>query len=169
MIFLTVGTQEPFDRLVRAVDAWAALHDEPLFGQLGALGPESHRPAHFPWAEFMAGDDYAERLASCRLLVAHAGMGSIISALGAGKPILILPRRASLGEHRNEHQLATAAKFAGRPGVHVAMTEDEVGPAIDRILAGLDAGDGGAPSGGLAPFASDTLIAALADFIHARR
>ena len=118
MIFLTVGTQEPFDRLVAAVDAWAATHDVPVFGQLGALKPGSHRPAHFEWREFITADEYQQRLETSQLLVAHVGMGSIISALTYGKPLVMMARRASLGEHRNEHQLATAATVQHSHAVH---------------------------------------------------
>lgn len=162
MIFVTVGTQEPFDRLVRAVDQWAGAHDEPVFGQLGRLTAGSYRPLNFPFEPFVSADEFQERLEASRLLVAHAGMGSIISALTWGKPLLMLARRASLGEHRNEHQLATAAKFAGRPGLHVAADEGEVAPLIDRLLAA----DAGAGEGALSPWASDSLIAALRDFIR---
>jgi UDP-N-acetylglucosamine transferase subunit ALG13 len=161
VIFLTIGTQAPFDRLVRAVDAWAATHDTPVFGQLGALATDSIRPTNFPWEQFIHADAYQARLQACDLLVAHAGMGSIISALTWGKPILIMPRRAALGEHRNEHQLATAEKFRHRAGVHVAWEEVEVAPLLDRLLAA-------APSqttAGLAPGASAQLIATLRAFI----
>lgn len=161
MIFLTVGTQEPFDRLVAAMDAWAATHAVPVFGQLGALKPASVRPAHFEWREFLSADDYQARLAACTVLVAHVGMGSIISALSAGKPLVMMPRRAALGEHRNEHQLATAAKFEGRPGLHIAREADELGPLVDAALAGR----AGGAAGDLSPWASPELIAALRGFI----
>lgn len=161
MIFLTIGTQEPFDRLVRAVDAWAAAHPEtPIFGQLGALAAGSHRPAHFEWAEFIDATRYQQHVESCTAIVAHAGMGSIISALTFGKPLLIMPRRAALGEHRNEHQWATAEKFAPRAGVHVAWEEAEVAPLLDRIIGG-----DGETGGGISPFASAELIDALRGFI----
>ena len=164
MIFLTVGTQEPFDRLVAAVDAWAATHDVPVFGQLGALKPGSHRPAHFEWREFITADEYQQRLETSQLLVAHVGMGSIISALTYGKPLVMMARRASLGEHRNEHQLATAAKFEGRPGLSIAAEASDVGPLIDAVL-----GAGGAGSaGGLSAHASPQLIETLSGFIHGK-
>lgn len=161
MIFLTVGTQEPFDRLVAAVDAWAAVHDVPVFGQLGALKPGSHRPQHFEWREFITADAYQQRLETSRLIVAHVGMGSIISALTHGKPLVMMARRASLGEHRNEHQLATAAKFQGRPGLHIAADEADVGPLIDHVLgSGADGKAGDFP-----PHASARLIDTLRGFI----
>lgn len=165
MIFLTVGTQEPFDRLVRAVDAWAATHDIPVFGQLGRLTTDSYRPLNFPFESFISADEFQERLEASRLMVGHAGMGSIISALTYGKPLLMMARRAALGEHRNEHQLATAARFSGRPGIHVAADSDAVGPLIDRLL---DTG-GAAVGGQLPPHASPELLKTVRDFIHGAR
>lgn len=164
MIFLTVGTQEPFDRLVRAVDAWAATQDTPVFGQLGRLTSDSYRPTNFPFESFISADEFQERLEASRLMVGHAGMGSIISALTYGKPLLMMARRASLGEHRNEHQLATAQRFSGRPGIHVAADAADVGPLIDRLLSTGET----APQGQLPPHASPELLNAIRDFIHAR-
>ncbi len=162
MIFLTVGTQEPFDRLTKAVDEWAATHDEPVFGQLGKLGPDSYRPVNFEWREFISADEYQQKLESSRLLVAHAGMGSIISALTWGKPLLMMARRASLGEHRNEHQLATADKFRTRSGIHVANDAADVGQMIDRLLSEVP----DEASEGLSAEASHDLISTIKQFIH---
>lgn len=162
MIFVTVGTQEPFDRLVRAVDGWAGAHDVPVFGQLGRLDASSYRPRNFAFEPFISADAFDARLEACTLLVAHAGMGSIISALSRGRPLLMMARRASLGEHRNEHQLATAQRFAGRPGIRVAADADEVGPLIDRMLLPAE----GAAGGGLSPYAAPELLEALRRFIH---
>lgn len=134
----------------------------PVFGQLGRMDAGSYRPKHFEWREFISADEYQEKLEGCRLLVAHAGMGSIISALTWGKPLLMMARRASLGEHRNEHQLATAAKFGARAGIHVAADAGEVGGMIDRLLAE----EAAAAEGGLSSEASHDLISALKQFIH---
>jgi UDP-N-acetylglucosamine transferase subunit ALG13 len=57
------------------------------------------------------------------VLVAHAGMGSVISALTARRPIVILPRRPELSEVTTAHQLATARWLAEKPGVFVADEE----------------------------------------------
>jgi len=158
VILLACGTQEPFDRLVRAVDSWVEGGGGPVFGQLGRLLPESYRPRHFAWAGLLPAAEFEARFAAAPLVIAHAGMGSIIAALSAAKPIVIMPRKASLGEHRNEHQLATAEKFRRRAGVFVADDETMLEDAIDRARAG-----GGA--GGIAPYAQPELIAAVRGFI----
>jgi UDP-N-acetylglucosamine transferase subunit ALG13 len=38
------------------------------------------------------------------LLIAHAGIGFILTAMELQKLIVLFPRKASLGEHRNENQ-----------------------------------------------------------------
>jgi UDP-N-acetylglucosamine transferase subunit ALG13 len=130
LILLVVGTQLPFDRLTKAVDDWAGLRGRTnVFAQ---IGPTEFKPRHMQWVEFMEPADYQRRFEQATLLVAHAGMGSIIGALEASKPVLIMPRKASLGEHRNEHQLATAERFRGRPGVFVADNEGEIAAILDR-------------------------------------
>ena len=165
MIFLTVGTQLPFDRLTRAVDDWCVTSPEtPVFGQIADPGPEGYRPRHFAWQAFVEPAEFDQRFEQADIVIAHAGMGSIITALTRAKPVLIMPRRADLREQRNDHQLATAAQFEGRPGVHVARDESEVGPMLDRVLA--TEGHGVAP--GASPFASPRLIEALRTFIHAQ-
>ena len=137
MIFLTVGTQLPFDRLVRAVDAWAGERGagDKVFGQIAEPGKGGHLPRHFDWVPHLDPEVFRHRFSAANLIVAHAGMGSLISALTASKPILILPRRAAIGEHRNDHQLATARHFAGRSGVTTCMDETEVGPALDHLIS----------------------------------
>ena len=42
------------------------------------------------------------------------------------KPLIVFPRIAKLGEHRNEHQLATAQKMQEFGYVYVARDEEEL-------------------------------------------
>jgi UDP-N-acetylglucosamine transferase subunit ALG13 len=118
VIYVTVGTQLPFDRLVAAVDAWAEHADCEVFAQT-ATG--RHLPQHCGHAPYVRPREADELFQRADLIVSHAGMGSIINAMRYRRPILILPRRVTLGEHRNDHQLATARAMEGRPGVFVAM------------------------------------------------
>jgi UDP-N-acetylglucosamine transferase subunit ALG13 len=74
---------------------------------------------------FMSGEEMEVLFSRARLVVAHAGMGSVLSALKHRKPIIIVPRKASLGEHRNDHQLATARWLVNRTGVKVAWEPAE--------------------------------------------
>jgi UDP-N-acetylglucosamine transferase subunit ALG13 len=133
VIFVTVGEQLPFDRLVRAVDAWARERGRrDVFAQ---IGDGEYVPSGVEWARFLEPADFRERLAAASMIVAHAGMGSILTALELEKPILILPRRAALREQRNDHQLATAERLGERGLVHVALDEQELQRRLDQLDA----------------------------------
>ena len=158
MIFLALGTQLPFDRLTRAADAWCADHPEAeLFGQIAELGPDNHRPAHFRWVEKMPPEAFTAAFEKADIIVAHAGMGVIITALTLGKPLVIMPRRADLREHRNDHQRATAARFGGRAGVRTVETEAELRAALDQLRAEAAAGAGETAAPVAAPAFTDAL------------
>lgn len=93
------------------------------------------------------------------MVIAHAGMGSIITAMELGKPILIMPRRAHLQEQRNDHQMATARQLHRQGRVSVAFDERE----LQTMLQGLDQIT--APPR-ISVSASPRLIAAIREFIH---
>lgn len=158
MIFLTVGTQLPFDRLVRAVDAWARARGRTdVFGQIADPGPNGFRPTAFPWTANVTPGEFQARCQEATLIVAHAGMGSLISAMTHARPILIMPRQAGLGEHRNDHQLATADRLKDRPGVFVAADEATLAERLDALAAPTAQ----AGTATLRPFADDRLIATV--------
>jgi len=164
VIFLTLGTHQPFDRLVRAVDRWCRLTGcTDVFGQITDPGPGGYRPAHFAFTGYLPAALYAQRVAACDFMVAHAGMGSIITALSELKPIVVMPRRAALGEQRNDHQLATAERFRRRPGVAVAEDEDALIAAMARLRGATHA----APLDALDPFADERFTSALSAAIRA--
>ncbi len=157
MIFLTIGTHEPFDRLVRAVDGWAARH--PDVGLFAQVTPGGFQPRHMAFAHRLAPADYRARMDAARLIVAHAGMGSIITAMDRQRPILVMPRRGHLGETRNDHQWATVRRLEGTPGILVADDADALLARLDALAEGGFAGAQSLPP--IAPYASDALIAAI--------
>lgn len=156
VILVTVGAQMPFDRLIRAVDAWAAETGRTdVFAQ---IGPGAWQPRHIEWTDFLSPADFRARVQRASLLVAHAGMGSILTALELGRPILVMPRRGDLMETRNDHQVATAVQFEKQGRVAVAMDEK----ALVQRLSTMDIRPGGAP---ISRHASPSLIHAIRSFI----
>lgn len=142
-LFLTVGTQLPFDRLTRAVDEWfeeTAIHGVEIFAQIGPMVSSTYQPRNFPWVEFLPPDAFSTRFSQATHIIAHAGMGTIISTLVAGKSLTVLPRRAALGEQRNDHQLATVLNFSGKPGIFAAEHEADLAAAIDAMLGATSEG-----------------------------
>lgn len=158
MIFATVGTQLPFDRLLSALDQWAGTHPEtPVVAQTGATATVFGNLTCCPDLDQT---EFAARMAAATVVVAHAGMGTILQAAEAGKPLILLPRRAAWGEHRNDHQLATAAEMAVLSNVTVIAGAADLAPVLDRVLA-----QGGTCQPVLQATAQPRLIEALKEFI----
>lgn len=133
MIFVTIGSMFPFDRLIKLVDdVAAALPSEKFFAQ---IGDGAYEPAHMPFARMLSRREFGERVAKAKLIVAHAGMGSVISAMERNKPIVLLPRLKEHGEVTTDHQVATSRWLAAKPGIHVTMDEAALRCAIESALA----------------------------------
>jgi len=132
MIFLTVGTQFPFDRLVEAVDCAVATGglSEDVFAQVGQGG---FRPSHMQWCETLKRDAFGECVSRARALIGHAGIGTIFAAIDARRPLLVMPRLSRYGEIVNDHQVSTARKFAEMGHVLMARDETEI-PQCLRLL-----------------------------------
>jgi UDP-N-acetylglucosamine transferase subunit ALG13 len=123
MIFVTVGTQIPFDRFIAAIDDMAVLVNESVIVQAFR---GKYKPKHIQTVDFLPPDEFNKLMLEARLVVSHAGMGSILSALKYQKPIIIFPRLVSLGEHRNDHQIATAMKMNELGYVYVAYDKKQL-------------------------------------------
>lgn len=123
MILVTVGTQASFDRFVRIVDGIAIKIDEEIVVQ---AFKDNYEPKNVKVIDFLPPDEFNKLFNQARLIVSHAGMGTIISAMQKEKPIIIFPRVAALGEHRNEHQMATARQMAKMKYVYVAFDEEQL-------------------------------------------
>lgn len=110
MIFLTVGTLYPFDRLVSAVDDAVAngLITEDVFAQ---IGKGARKPRHIESVESLDKLTFEKVISESSCMVSHAGMGSIQAALSINKPLLVMPRLIKYSENINDHQVATAEKF----------------------------------------------------------
>lgn len=155
-LFVTVGAQMPFDRLVAAMDRWAATH--PGCRVLAQIGASDLAPRHLTWARFLSPSELERAYDEAHAVVGHAGTGTLLAALERGRPIVVLPRRADLRETRNDHQLATAARFAELAGVSVAWSERELPRAIERLAAAP-------PTLRLAQEASGPLVRRIAAFL----
>lgn len=133
MIFLTVGSELVFNRMVKAVDAWAVENKtSQIIAQTGISTDSDYQPKNMTAKSLISPAEYNQYCRDADFLIAHAGMGSIITALTTGKPIVIIPRREKFRETRNDHQVATAERFASREGIFVAMNEDGIAKAIQE-------------------------------------
>ena len=149
--------QMPFDRLCKAVDEWAGKNGrEDVFMQIGVT---DWRPSHVDFTTKIAPSDFNNQISQAQLLVIHAGIGSIVSAIECGKPILVMPRQMKLRETRNDHQIATAKRIKGLDGIAVAMDEHELVDKLNDINLS-------ATREPLATSASPDLLNKIRTFIH---
>ena len=131
MIFVTVGEQTPFDRLVRCVDDWAGEQEKAeVFAQIGHT---EFVPRHIQWTQRLDPDEFKRMLVRAEVVIAHAGMGTILSALEAAVSLLVMPRSAALRETRNDHQLGTVRTLKARGMARVAQDEVELRSMLDRL------------------------------------
>jgi UDP-N-acetylglucosamine transferase subunit ALG13 len=161
VIFVTVGNQLPFDRLIRAVDQWAATSVEtPVVAQIGDAGTV---PSHCKSVRSVDAQRYHELMGRASHVIAHAGMGTVLTARRLGKPLLVMPRQSCNGEVRSDHQQATCRYLEGLPGVCVAWDEVQLLASLPAFLASSSpqdsSGDSSAELVRLQKFVQDFVLA----------
>jgi len=132
MIFLTVGTQFPFDRLVKAMDDIFEknLIDEGIFAQ---IGKSSYKPRNFESVDSLDAYLYHNQAQKASGIIGHAGMGTIMMALQNNKPLLVVPRLKKYGEVVNNHQVAIAKKFEESGYLLAAYEIGELPDQIEKL------------------------------------
>lgn len=112
MIYGTVGTHaSDFGRLINALDTIARETGEEVVIQTGLSTTLPVTASHF---DFRAREDLLELQRQSRIIVCHAGIGSIIDALKSGRPFVCVPRRKRFREHNTDHQLEIAEAVTNR-------------------------------------------------------
>lgn len=122
LILLTLGTHEqPFERALELV-AGLEGPDEFLI-QHGSTLP---RPdlLDAEWVDYLESDELLANMRRASVVISHAGVGSIITAVRNGKLPVVLPRLARYGEHVDDHQLQLAGRFAAKGLVLVCGPDD---------------------------------------------
>lgn len=112
MIFVTVGThRDPMPRLI------AALEDLPAGELVVQYGTSPQPAAAARTVAFMPFDDMFACFDAADVVVTHAGVGSVLTAMRVGHTPIVVPRRHSLGEHVDDHQAELTRALAERKAV----------------------------------------------------
>ena len=131
MIFVTVGSDTPFDRLIRTIDRWAFQNGRrDVYAQ---IGKHAWKPQFISHTEMLAPEEFKCHIRAARVVIGHAGMGTILTALQHARPVLVMPRSGAMGETRNDHQLDTARHLSGIDGVDVARDEKSLIEKLGKI------------------------------------
>ena len=141
MILVATGaSQFPFDRLLRAVSSLDA--GERVVVQHGCSAVQ---PDGAECVDFLPMPDLAALVREARVVVTHAGVGSILLCLTNGRSPVVVPRLKRFGETVDDHQLECARRFAQAGLVTVledpALLADALAGAGDGIVA-PPSGDG---------------------------
>ncbi len=101
LIFVTIGTMYGFQRLIKEMDEIAKNIAEEVIMQIGKTAYEPKNTGYFRFASrHMMNKMYRDS----RVVICHAGVGSILSAMEYKKPIIVMPRRKEYGEVIDDHQ-----------------------------------------------------------------
>jgi UDP-N-acetylglucosamine transferase subunit ALG13 len=100
-----------FERLVREMDRIAGELDEQVVMQLGST---DYEPENCEYFRFIPRKDMEEFYTDARMIVCHAGTGSILTALEHNKPLVLVPRMKRYGEVFDDHQLEIAREMERR-------------------------------------------------------
>lgn len=143
LILVSVGTHEQqFNRLLKAVDKLVekGIITDRVVAQTGF---SDYEPKEFEWKQFYKYQEMQELAKEADILITHGGPSSFIMALKNGKIPIVVPRRAELGEHVNDHQVKFCHSVAERYGNIIVIDDiDQLGDAIERydeIVAAMPA------------------------------
>lgn len=132
MIFLTVGNwHKGFDRLVEAVDTLKSSNviTEDVVVQVGS---GSYEPKHLKAIEYCSPTEFVDFITKSSIIITHAGIGTIGQAIALAKPVVVVPRKAALGEASNNHQWTTAKQLESEGKVLVAYEVSELPDKLEQ-------------------------------------
>ena len=111
MIFITFGTQKfAMNRVVTEIDN---LIEEGFLDQNKIVFQHgySQRSKYCQNYDFVDEDHFFKLINSSEIIISHGGTSSIITALKAGKKVIIIPRKAKYLEHVDDHQMEICGVF----------------------------------------------------------
>lgn len=137
MIFVTVGNAN--DNSMRTLNAVDALAAQGFFGDEPVIIQSGNNPGFVAKAAtvtpFMNMEDFARHVREARVVICHAGAGTLSHVIASGKTPVVVPRRVKYGEVVDDHQLELLEAFVER-GLVVAAYEPQDLPAAIREATG---------------------------------
>lgn len=112
MILVLLGTQDkPFERILKAVSKEKKNGNikDKVIAQIGCT---SFKDGNINTFDFTSKDEIESLIDKARVIITHAGVGTITECLKKGKKVIVVPRLKKYGEHTNDHQLQITKEFA---------------------------------------------------------
>jgi UDP-N-acetylglucosamine transferase subunit ALG13 len=133
MIFVTVGTDNhQFNRLLEEIDN---LIKEGKIKEkvIAQIGYSTYEPKYYKYFRFAPFKKILELNRKARIIISHAGAGSIITALEYNKPLILVPRMKKFGEHIDDHQIQIAKELRKKGKAIVVFNIKYLGNVIQKI------------------------------------
>jgi len=131
MIFVTLGThKQQFNRLLMEVDK--LVERGKIKNVIAQIGYSTYIPKNYKWFKFLDFEKMLKVQKKAELIVTHAGVGSIMTALDIRKPIIVVPRVPKYNEHVDDHQTFTAKELENQGRVIAVYDIKNLGKAIER-------------------------------------
>lgn len=130
MIFVCIGSRDyQFNRLLKALDELVESGEvqEEIFAQ---IGQSQYVPKHYAWQRYLDADTFRKHLENTDLLISHAGVGTLLSALKLGKTVIAVPRYVRFGEHIDDHQTQIADVLSGEGYLYQVKDIADLGKTI---------------------------------------
>ena len=132
MIFVTLGTQDKsFERLLQAIDREIERGNikEKVVVQAGYTKYESK---NMEVLDLVSQDEFDKLMKSCSLLITHGGVGSILTGIKYGKPVIAAARLKKYKEHNNDHQKQIIKEFGDLGYILELRDFNKLGKMIEK-------------------------------------
>lgn len=87
---------------------------------------------------FLEKSSFEEKIAECSMLITHSGVGTIVTGMRYGKPVVVFPRLKKYGEHVDDHQLEIAESFSELNYVLLCKEEDDLEDILKKCSTGIN-------------------------------
>lgn len=134
MIFVILGTQDKkFPRLLDAIqkkiDEGKISDKEEIIVQAGSTKYESK---NMKIIDYIAIKEFEEYIEKADIIICHAGVGTILTALKKNKKIIAAARLKEYGEHVNDHQLQILENFKDEGYILALEDFDKIDTLIEQ-------------------------------------
>ena len=130
MIFVTVGTHyHGFERLIKKIDKIAGNTDEEMIAQIGST---TYIPKNMKYFKLLEEKKLLELIKKARIIVAHAGAGTLLNVLHFGKPMILVPRLKKFNEAIDDHQLELAEMLKNKGKAVVVHDIENLEDALNK-------------------------------------
>ena len=131
MLLVLLGTHhQPFNRLLKAVDAL-----DPALERVVQTGHTLEPLQHGRAVSFLPFEEVRSLIGQAEAVITHAGTGSIMMALAAGKTPVVAPRLKQFGEHVDDHQREVTENLAATGQIIPWLPGDDLADCLARAAA----------------------------------